>query len=115
MNKQLIVDLLVTAFESISFYWATVSIKHVTRREGMSSYENMALDIIEGKNVFIVRDAEDPTEILGVLSVKTLKEGIALFKGSFPEFYGQCSDGEWDAETADVFLQCITMKEIVFG
>lgn len=38
-----------------------------------------------------------------------------IFTTAFPSHFSDFVSGDWDAETTDVFVQCITFKDIIYG
>ena len=121
MKKQLITDLLITAFEGGSNYWYMLdgNVLSDFRQYKILPSDSMTDAVITGvmdynREVDIL-DAEDPEEKIGVLSLKGINEGIELMKADHSEHYDNAIDDNWDAETADVFLQYCVLKEIVYG
>jgi len=111
--------LIVTALEGGSNYWYMVrtsdfksdlptSNEPLTVRISQALYKDPSFRMP-------VYDVEDEDEVLGILSQKTLKEGLELAAKDYPERFRALLDGEYDAEDADVIFQLCVMKEIVFG
>jgi hypothetical protein len=106
--EQRVSDLLVSAFEGGSGYWA--------RLRGYDA--DMADDIVAGKrSLGITEDCgegEPPVE--HVLDRKAVARGLKLFAELEPRrhFQGFLSEGD-DAETGDVFLQMCLLGKIVYG
>lgn len=85
--------------------------------------------VLSGKSIDIhdveeVADTGDEEELwpapIGKLSYESIYNGIkAMEKDNRPElkalYYGDDSDSEYDADTADVIFQYITLGEIVYG
>ena len=42
-------------------------------------------------------------------------DAISILKKDYPNYYDDIIDDNWDAETADVFLQLAVLGEITFG
>lgn len=44
-----------------------------------------------------------------------LHHTIRLFVGHYPDHYADLVNGDWDATTADVFLQLLALGEVIYG
>jgi hypothetical protein len=115
--NQKIMDLITTAIECGSNYWARFELPK-DYKEKYGSYEHIPF---KGGDI-TVYDIETG-ELLGYLNGATLKMGLQLMadrkdlKGKIipaRHFKAFATDSE-DAETADVFLQLAVMGEIVYG
>jgi len=114
---QKIMDLITTAIEGGSNYWARFEFPQ-DYKEKYGSYEKIPF---EGGDI-TVYDIETG-ELLGYLNGATLKMGLQLMadrkdlKGKIVparHFKAFATDNE-DAETADTWLQLAVMGEIVYG
>lgn len=115
--NQKIMDLITTAVEGGSHYWARFKFPE-KYKEKYKSFEQIPFK--DGK--IEVYDIETD-ELLGYLTLETMRTGLQLMadrkdlKGKVVparHFKNLATDNE-DAETADVFMQLSVMGEIVFG
>ena len=115
-NKK-IKDLITTAFEGGSNYWACYKFPDGWKEKYISAEEI----VFNGGNIEVFDVETD--KLLGVLNQVSIRYGLQLMancqdaKGrDIPErhFGNLLSDNE-DVETADVFIQLCVMTEIVFG
>jgi len=115
--NQKIIDLITTAIEGGSNYWASFKFPD-NWKEKSQSYAEIPF---KGENI-AVYDIETG-ELLGYLNSASIKVGLQLMadrkdlKGKpvpARHFKNLATDNE-DAETADVFMQLAVMGEIVYG
>jgi len=115
--NQKIMDLITTAVEGGSHYWAGFNFPE-NYKEKYKSYEQIPF---RGGKIEVY-DIET-NELLGSLTEDSIKTGLQLMadrkdlKGKVVparHFKNLATDNE-DAETADVFMQLSVMGEIVFG
>jgi hypothetical protein len=115
-NNEQITNLIITALEGGSNYWCNILISDVSKKEGKSFSERVAFDVLESKNLIPIYDSEaDSDDMIGELSLENIKSGIALLKENYGDHYARVFNESYDAETADIFLQLVTLKEIVYG
>ena len=115
--NQKIQDLITTAMEGGSNYWARFKFPD-NWKEKCGSKEELPF---EGGEIQVY-DVETE-ELLGYLSRATIQVGLQLMadgkdmKGKIvpDRHFNNITDDSDDAETADVFLQLSVMGEIVFG
>ena len=115
--EQKINDLIVSAIEGGSNYWARFKFPQ-NYKDNFKSYEEIPMN---GGEIEVFDIETD--EPLGVLNKATIQTGLQLManckdiKGKpvpSRHFKNLATDNE-DAETADVFLQLAVMGAIVFG
>ena len=114
---QVIKDLIVSAVEGGSNYWAYFRFPD-NWKDKYGSYENIPFN---AGNIEVFDNETD--EVVGVLNIATIQIGLnlmGLFKDvkgkAVPErHFNNLTSGNFDAETADVFLQLSVMGEIVYG
>lgn len=119
-----VLDLLVTAFEGGSNYWIQEVISNPpagTKYEDFKSggkhepdeyYPAYQILPFVGGSLTII-DNEDGTKYC--LNSTAIKDGLQLMASKYPRHWENFIDNNDDAETADVFLQCATMGDVVFG
>lgn len=58
-------------------------------------------------------EGDSATKIIGW---DQIIEGAMTMAMKYPDLYGEAhSDGNWDANTADVFMQCVVMGDCIYG
>jgi len=116
-SKQQREDLLVTALEGGSNYWYCLG--DISRQiKDFLPDQPTAIRLLEAvyNNKSIpVFDLENPTELLGELSLETISKGEQSMFENSPEYYNQVIEDGWDADTADVWFQYVILNEITFG
>lgn len=113
-NKKQILDiienLLVNSLETYSGYWA----KQVKKENDIPvlsehCYIKRIVTIAE-------REASSKKGIVQVtLTEDKLLEGLAVMKQNYPRHFNDALTENDDAITADVFLQCCVLKEVIYG
>lgn len=121
IDEQLEKDLIITAYEGGSTYWAELSEKTlkaidkiVSRESGLAPSERFYSALQTGKG-FEVNDCEDPSEVLGTISRTSMNKAWELLWEVQPETLGEIISGNWDASSADTFFQLATLGELVYG
>ena len=107
-------DLLCSAFEGGSTYWATL----VSRREPTDT-KPVYLHEWPMAGGAVVLASTEGDEINGVkewtLDREACERGMRVMADKYPRHWGAFMAGNDDAETGDVYLQCCLFGEIVFG
>ena len=110
------VDLLTTAFEGGSNYWYA-DLEFLEAESGNPvKYEHNTLDkVLMGDLQAVFTDFEDQTLVFELTQQK-LYDNLPLFK-TFDggHFFREVVNENWDANTADAFLQIVCLGEIVYG
>ena len=104
-NEQ-IIDMLITAFEGGSNYWAIVDSYQPSR---------WAEQIKSGRMKVKVYDREEQDDLLGTITEQSIRKAIPLMVEDYPESYTRWMTEQYDADDADIFLQLATMGEVVFA
>jgi hypothetical protein len=111
-------DLLTCAFEGGSNYWVEVA-----EREGEAKDRKQApflCDCPFVKNGFL-RIKEEGSEAKhgkgGWFNInpETIKEGLSVFAQKYPKQFADFVNENDDAETGDMFLQCVCFGEVIYG
>jgi hypothetical protein len=128
-NKQLLKDLLITAVEGSSDYWMLISPddwQRVKRTiefiEDEEEFSNLSFGekiweamVFNGEDWTItIHDAEN-YDYLGKLSIIKMHVAMDIMRTDYTWHYENAINDNWDAETADVFMQLAVMGEITFG
>ena len=104
-NEQ-IVDMLITAFEGGSNYWCLAAPYHPSK---------WAEQINSGRMKVKVYDREVEDDLLGTVTVRSIRKAIPLMMEDYPHVYSRWITEDYDAWDADIFLQLATMGEVVFA
>ena len=105
LSRETIGDLIVTALEGGSNYWiCTVFIE----RAGQEDYWEAPLN----GGAIHIKELEGQ---LYTLDEESINRGVATMADDHPWHWDNLIKDEWDAETADVFIQCCAIGELTFG
>jgi hypothetical protein len=128
-DKQLLKDLLITAIEGGSDYWMLINpidwqkvkatIKFIEDEEEFSNlsfaekiWEAM---VFNGEDWSIRIHDEENYDYLGKLSIDSMHKAMGIMKRDYTWHYDNAINDNWDAETADAFIQLAVMGDIVYG
>lgn len=122
-----LIDLLVNAFDTgITNYWAATA--EVVLPDDFDIYKVAWLKnpehwakcrkvyiapFVEGGKVTLFDNEEEGVEY--VLDLEAIKRGVEVMSSKYERHWCNFRSGNDDAETADVFVQCCVLGEIVFG
>jgi hypothetical protein len=106
ISEEQITDMLITAFEGGSNYWCLAD-----------SYQpsKWGEQIKNGRMKVKVYDREDEDDLLGTITEQSIRKAIPLMMEDYPDAYNRWMTEDYDALDADIFLQLVTMGEVVFG
>jgi len=111
-----IANLLCSAFEGGSSYWAEISDythpRNIWPWEAGHLYPYVQYPLSEGGAV-IVSDTED--DKIYTLDLAAIQRGIQAMATIAPRHFADLINENIDSETGDVFLQCCVFGEIVYG
>jgi len=118
ISKENLYDLINTALEGGSNYWYHIehlpsSLIYDIEATG-KPFADAVTDYVFDGNSINFYDAEDD-DFLGSLTMDNILDAISILKKDYPNYYDDIIDDNWDAETADVFLQLAVLGEITFG
>lgn len=107
---EIIENLLVNGIEMMISYWACMP----TKEKSLPADEHLRYI----KQVVTIAEREASTD-QGIKSVKLtedkLLEGLAVMNQKYPKHFSDAIKGNDDGDTADVFIQCCVLKEVVYG
>lgn len=109
VSQQQVADLVVTALEGGSNYWLGPCEPRYTSHEDYSQADKYSEDMIS--RVFSV-DEDDDTYVFDRIAVR---RGVTLMANKFPHHFRDIINDNADAMTADVFMQCALLGDIVYG
>ncbi len=110
-------DLLCSALEGGSNYWYIIdkynkpkNLKNTKEKH----FRHLSYPLNEGGSL-IISDRDYSKDCKNKkLDLNSIKKGLQLMADKFPEEFASFSSGNYDAGTADTFLQLCLFKEIVF-
>jgi hypothetical protein len=124
VSTKRILDLIVTAFEGGSNYWIEEVLSNPPAGTKYEDYKEggkhaateyypayQVLPFVGGSLTVI--DNEDGTKYC--LNSAAIADGLQLMATKYPRHWNDFINENDDASTADVFLQCAILGEIVFG
>ena len=106
-------DLIVGALEGGSNYWLSFEVNPIIKDFKWDAID-YARQIVEGECELICYDVENQ-DYLGRLNKITIEEGLNVMNKKYPHIFNQILNDDGDADTADVFMQCCVLKDIVYG
>lgn len=114
IKAERIEDLLCTALEGGSNYWAEIK----STRVGSASGVRYAHELPMRGGVITLADSsgeEWPADAQPVITRRACVIGLQVMADKFPQHFVNFVQGHEDAVTGDVFLQCCVFGDIVFG
>ena len=124
MDRELLENVFVTALEGGSNYWYFINSENVKKiRDAVPKsvdpfFSTAILTAILDHGVEVeVCDAENPEEVIGVISAETMEERLADLEKSKDYSWALQNeiDGEGDGNSSDVVFQYLVMGEVWFS
>ena len=122
IDRQVLEDIFVTALEGGSNYWYYLSeeaIKLIRKAVPKSEDPYLSTAILKAieKGVEVpINDAEDEDEVIGTISLKTMKERLQkLADSKNRDALVSHINENGDGDSADIVLQYLAFGEIVYG
>lgn len=114
---QRIADMVVTAFEGATTYWLKSALLTRQPTEKLSEAPWYASpELYDGRDFTIrctPRDDEDyPARDI---NIEHLRQGFKIMSQKFPKHFADFVSENDDADTADVWFQCVMFGELIFG
>jgi hypothetical protein len=108
-------NMLVGALEGGSNYWySDATIVRLPDRLTLAAadgYHPLELvPTLKGGQVHITAEGQ-----ACILNLASLEHGLAIMQTKYPHHWANILQEDDDAETADVFLQCVCFGEVVYG
>jgi hypothetical protein len=113
-----IASLLCCAFEGGSNYWARVRVAYDPSEEELNS---PAFGDWRGFRAYMITHPDWVVEIRAlegetrIIKLPDLLKGLEIMREKYPRHWADFMGGNSVADTGDVFLQCATLGEIVYG
>lgn len=114
LTRQQTEDLLVSAFEGGSAYWAQIE-GRVSPKEDKN--KDCYQTVFEGKGLWLsdARDAGEKDKRTAILDGTSIQKGLEIMADKYFLHFANVLNGNDDAETGDVFLQCCLFGEVIYG
>lgn len=114
ITDQMVYDLLVTAREGGSNYWME-NIKYTKPQKEFTPVDGEEYPFADYPlNGGTVKITHNDIE-LHKLTLEGIERGIAVMAEKYPRHMNDVIIENYDADTADVFLQCCVFGELVYG
>lgn len=113
-------DLMCSAFEGGSAYWASAKEFIEPKQWDIASYPDREsgysheYPFNEGGAV-IIEDEEEGEGKTYRLDLEAIQRGTQVMATKFPRHWGDFMQENYDATTGDVFLQCCIFSDIIYG
>ncbi|KOX53843.1 hypothetical protein ADL19_14815 [Streptomyces purpurogeneiscleroticus] len=122
IKAELIADMVIGAFEGGITYWCAKA-RPVEPCEDCVTYEDKCpwyarTSLYEGDFKIRLQQHEEHKPGAGVdvfMTVESVQKGLNLMAEKYPEHFSNMVSGNWDAETADVFVQLCVFGDIIYG
>ena len=114
ISDELIENILVTAFEGGSTYWAkwaNIADKKDAKKVACFTSEYLTRTKKKDAKLIIWTDDDDKIEI----TKKSIIDALQQIDSEYPETLNRILNEEYDADDTDIVLQMACFKEIVFG
>jgi hypothetical protein len=126
IKEHRIACMLVSAFEGGCNYWIDrqefkskkpkVLVMHLDEgSEDGQVWETYDWPLCEGGDVSFVADDGNGKTVRYHLNLETIAKGLQVMADKFPRHFQNFLDENDDAETADVFVQCLCFGDTVYG
>jgi hypothetical protein len=120
--RKVIFDVFVTALEGGSNYWYSIPDSTIEKVRAVVPKDKcpyiskaIPLALLDHGVDIAINDIENEDEELGVISLLTIGERLQELANESRWALDQELEGNGDAESSDVWLQYLTMGQIVFG
>ena len=121
-------DLMIDAIEGGSNYWYFLGddANYIIKKyQGIhlplhgeyfySTFAEAIMPAIEEGEKIPIHDIKSPHELLGILSLESIRKGEEIMESEYSEHYDDILNENSDATTADIWLQLCLMGKIVFA
>lgn len=127
VDRQRIAALLVGAFEGGCNYWIErqpfgevvppnpVAILDADDGEGAKIWPTYDYPLTEGGEVSFTAENGNGENVVVKLNLETLTAGLQVMAEKFPRHFSDFMMENDDADTADVFVQCVAFGDVVYG
>lgn len=114
-----IASLLCSAFEGGSNYWYYIEEEKEPKSFEFRCDEKRIYNHIDyplnEEGYLIIRSTEDSERHFHKFDLDAIKRGLNIMANKYPNYFADIINGNGDAETGDVFLQCCLFGEAIYG
>lgn len=122
IKPELIADMVIGAFEGGITYWAAKA-RPVEPCEDCVTYEDNCpwyarAALYEGDFKIRIVQHDEHKEGAGTdvfMTPASVQQGLSIMSTKYPEHFSDMVSGNWDATTADVFVQLCVFSDIIYG
>lgn len=123
VTSRKIADQMVTAIEGGSTYWCNkIWLVESTKEPSAKPwYDSPELYEDEGVKIEVTEDEDEENQdsserpLKHIIQLKDIKDGLELMASKFPQHFADIINESEDATTADVFLQCVVLRALMYG
>jgi hypothetical protein len=119
LRHNFIEDVFVTALEGGSNYWFYINNYDYEKVRSAYPEESFSIGlynyVTKDDNSISVYNVEDESDKLGVLSLKSIENNIKIFARDYPDELYNLNSEEYDAIDADICMQVLVMREVIYG
>lgn len=110
-------DLLTSAFEGGSNYWVEVAERIGEAKNNKDAPFLSDAPFVKDGYLKIKEDESESDTKGGWFNIdpKTIAEGLKVMAQKYPKAWADFMNENDDAETGDIFLQCICFGEVIYG
>jgi hypothetical protein len=120
INHTRIADLLCTSLEGGVYYWAKYELKYEPTLQEQGDEEKYGEWVLFPQFMIThplfclsIKDFEEGEDY--DLNLETLESGLGVMAKKYGRHFKDFCEGDEDAITGDVFLQCCVFGEVVYG
>jgi hypothetical protein len=122
IKSELVADMVIGAFEGGITYWCAKA-RPVEPCEDCVTYEDgcpwyAKPSLYENDFKIRLQQHEEHTKDAGVdvfMTPASVQQGLSTMAEKYPEHFSDMISGNWDAATADVFVQLCVFNDIIYG
>lgn len=119
VSYQKIADTMCSAVEAGSRYWCGGEVTSLQRHDFKFWYADPGFWALSNFSARFTHDGSGSSEgdnnVTTFIGPKDLKEGLILMARDYPHHFADMINDNGDANTGDVLLQCVVLKDVVFG
>lgn len=122
IKAELVADMVISAFEGGITYWAAKA-RPVEPCEDCVTYEDKCpwyarASLYEGDFKIRIQQHEEHTKDAGLdvfMTPASVQQALTTMAEKYPDHFSNMVSGNWDAATADVFVQLCVFNDIIYG
>jgi hypothetical protein len=122
ISSEMIADMVIGAFEGGITYWCAKA-RPVEPCEDCVTYQDKSPWYARAalyENDFKIRIVQHDEHKEGAgtdvfMTPASVQQGLSTMATKYPEHFSDMLTGNWDATTADVFVQCCVFNDLIYG